>query len=216
MKLILVRHGETPGNVAGVLDTAPPGPGLTERGALQAAALVDRFSGDQIDAIYASTLTRTQLTAQPLAAERGLPLTILSELREFSVGDLEGRSDPEALAEFVAVMRRWLAGDLSAAMPGGETGAQIVARMDAAITAIAQAAEDAGNETVLAVSHGGAIRIWAAATADNISAEFAQANYLVNTAVIVMTGGPGSWHCQSWDLAPPHGHGLSWSVPSKP
>ena len=34
-RLVLVRHGQTPSNVAGVLDTALPGPGLTEEGQQQ-------------------------------------------------------------------------------------------------------------------------------------------------------------------------------------
>ena len=29
MRLVLIRHGQTPSNVCGLLDTAPPGPGLT-------------------------------------------------------------------------------------------------------------------------------------------------------------------------------------------
>ena len=37
-KLILVRHGETEGNVAKILDTALPGLPLTERGVAQAKA----------------------------------------------------------------------------------------------------------------------------------------------------------------------------------
>lgn len=32
MRLLLIRHGETPTNVGYLLDTAVPGPGLTEIG----------------------------------------------------------------------------------------------------------------------------------------------------------------------------------------
>ena len=39
MRLLLVRHGQTPSNVAGLLDTALPGPGLTALGTRQAAAI---------------------------------------------------------------------------------------------------------------------------------------------------------------------------------
>ncbi|MCM1975585.1 histidine phosphatase family protein, partial [Streptomyces sp. G1] len=37
MRLLLVRHGQTPTNVDYLLDTAVPGPGLTELGLAQAA-----------------------------------------------------------------------------------------------------------------------------------------------------------------------------------
>ena len=42
MRLTLVRHGQTPSNVLGLLDTAPPGPGLTDLGQLQAASVRTR------------------------------------------------------------------------------------------------------------------------------------------------------------------------------
>ena len=32
MRLILVRHGQTPSNIERLLDTGAPGPGLTELG----------------------------------------------------------------------------------------------------------------------------------------------------------------------------------------
>lgn len=71
MRLLLVRHGQTPSNVRFLLDTAVPGPGLTELGERQAAALPEALAGEDIDALYASTLTRAQLTAAPLAGARG-------------------------------------------------------------------------------------------------------------------------------------------------
>ncbi|POC80683.1 histidine phosphatase family protein, partial [Vibrio vulnificus] len=40
MRLILIRHGQTESNVHRLLDTAMPGPGLTELGQQQAAGLV--------------------------------------------------------------------------------------------------------------------------------------------------------------------------------
>ncbi|BCW50626.1 hypothetical protein StoSoilB13_29680 (plasmid) [Arthrobacter sp. StoSoilB13] len=50
MKLLLIRHGQTPGNVAGQLDTAFPGPGLTELGERQAAALPEALADESIQA----------------------------------------------------------------------------------------------------------------------------------------------------------------------
>lgn len=199
MKLTLVRHGETPGNVAGRLDTAPPGPGLTERGRVQAAALVDRFRGEPFDAIWTSSHLRAKLTAEPLAADRGLVPAARPTLGEFRAGDLEGRSDEAAFAVFLPVMHAWLGGDLDPAMPGGESGHDFMTRMDAAITEIAAT----GDDTAFVVSHGGVLRIWATLRCANITHAFALTNYLVNTGVIVVTGSPSEgWHCDSWDLAP--------------
>ena len=199
MKLTLVRHGETPANVDGVLDTAVPGPKLTARGLEQAEALVDRFADDSFDSIWASTHIRTQITAQPIAADRGIDVQVRHQLREFSVGDLEGRSDPAAMEVFLGVWKDWILGDLASSMPGGETGHQVLQRMDEAIGEISSS-ED---QSALVFSHGGVLRIWAGARSSNISTEFTLANYLVNTGVIVVTGSPAQgWYCESWDRAP--------------
>ena len=80
MRLLLVRHGQTPANVLGVLDTAVPGPGLTDLGRRQAAALPEALAEERIDAIVVTDLVRTHETAAPLVAATGLyqPLFIVT------------------------------------------------------------------------------------------------------------------------------------------
>lgn len=203
MRLILIRHGETPANVRGELDTAVPGPNLTDRGIFQAAALVERFADTEFDAIYASTQTRSQLTAAPLATDRGMPVHIRDGFREFFVGDLEGKADPASVQHFVQTLKEWILGELEVSMPGGESGMEILERFDTEIADIAAAPDP--PKVVTIVSHGGILRLWAVARSSNIDAEFALANYLVNTGVIVMDGSPEiGWNCHSWDLAPGH------------
>ena len=82
MRLLLIRHGQTPANVRGLLATARPGPGLTKLGRRQAGSLAesmlaDAVAGEQIAAIYVSPLTRTAQTAAPLAASLGLDPHVL-------------------------------------------------------------------------------------------------------------------------------------------
>ena len=50
MRLMLIRHGQTPSNVLGLLDTAIPGPGLTDLGREQAAACRRTLDGQRVDA----------------------------------------------------------------------------------------------------------------------------------------------------------------------
>ena len=52
MRLILIRHGETPSNVRGSLDTSLPGPGLTDLGQEQAEA-IPAATGSRREAIQA-------------------------------------------------------------------------------------------------------------------------------------------------------------------
>lgn len=88
MRLLLIRHGQTPGNVLGQLDTAFPGPGLTELGTRQAEILATTLSGSGVDALYASKLLRAQLTAAPLSRAKGVEVQVSEGLHEIGAGDL--------------------------------------------------------------------------------------------------------------------------------
>ncbi|OCC12532.1 phosphoglycerate mutase GpmB [Streptomyces sp. PTY087I2] len=146
--------------------------------------------------MYASTLTRTQLTAAPLAAERGIEVRIRDGIRELSAGDLEMRADEAAVRQFLTTVFAWPAGDLARRVPGGEDGTEALARFDAVV---AEAAESEGHGTVALVSHGAAIRVWAAARAGNVTVDFAARHGLDNTGVVVVEGSTDSgWTALSW------------------
>ncbi|MFD9392404.1 histidine phosphatase family protein [Streptomyces sp. NPDC060000] len=196
MRLLLVRHGQTPTNVDYLLDTAVPGPGLTELGLRQAAALPQALVDEGIEALYASTLVRTQLTAAPLAAARGLDVLVRDGIREITAGDLEMLSGDSAHGElYMRTVFAWAAGDVGLRMPGGESGAEFLARYDAVV---AEAAASRA-ETVAMVSHGAAIRTWAAARAGNVDIPFATAHRLANAGTVVLEGSPADgWKALSW------------------
>ncbi|WP_169736544.1 histidine phosphatase family protein, partial [Promicromonospora kroppenstedtii] len=96
MRLLLLRHGQTPSNVKGLLDTAVPGPGLTLLGEKQAAAVPDALRDREIGAIAVSSMIRTSFTAAPLAKDRGIEPVKLPGLREIEAGDLEMAGSHEA------------------------------------------------------------------------------------------------------------------------
>ncbi|MER6982425.1 histidine phosphatase family protein [Streptomyces carpinensis] len=198
MRLLLVRHGETPSNLAALLDTAFPGPGLTELGRRQAAALPEALAEEDIEAVYASTLVRTRLTAEPLAAARGLDVIVRDGIREVSAGALEGEpGDSERGQAYLRTVLAWAAGDRELRMPGpgGETGTGTLARYDAVVAEAARS----GAGTVAMVSHGAAIRLWTAVRAHNLDADFAAVHPLRNTGVVVLEGSPADgWKALSW------------------
>ncbi|MFC8450830.1 histidine phosphatase family protein [Kitasatospora sp. NPDC057223] len=199
MRLLLIRHGETPSNVAHRLDTARPGAVLTALGQQQAAALPGALAGEPIDALYASTLVRTQLTAAPLAAARGLDVLIRDGLREITAGDLEMRDDAEAGERYMRTAFAWSAGDAGLRMPGGENGTEALGRFDAVVAETA----DSGAAAVALVSHGAMIRMWTAARAENVDVAFAAARPLDNTGVVIVEGSPADgWKALSWMGAP--------------
>lgn len=192
MRLLLVRHGETASNIDRKLDTAMPGPPLTELGHKQARELADTLAGENLAAVYASIGLRAQQTALPTAERFGLPVQILEGVHEIQVGALEGRNDPEAYQTYLDTVIKWAEGELEVPFPGGgETGQQVLDRFLGAIDSIRQ------DGTVMVVTHGGAGRMGALALASNVPVELAE-NLLPNTGVVVLESEGDGWVCRSW------------------
>lgn len=196
MRLLLIRHGQTPSNVIGALDTAFPGADLTELGMRQAAAVPGVLEGDGVAGVYASTLVRTQLTAAPLARARGMDFAIEEGLEEISAGDLELRNDKEAILGYVHTVSGWIEGDLDRAMPGGPDGHHFVGRYEGALRRIARA--HAGDDLVAVFSHGAAIRVFTT-LAVGLSTEQASDLHIANTGASLLEGDPDAgWELRRW------------------
>ena len=209
MRLLLIRHGQTPGNVLGQLDTAHPGPGLTELGERQAAALARSLANEQIDLLFASTLIRTQITAGPLSAVRGLGIEVLEGLREIEAGSLEKLTDKESHLRYLGTVFGWADGELHRRMPAGPSGHEFFERFDASIARVAAAAAGSGAGTAAVVSHGAAIRVWAGLRAGNVEAGFAARHVLANTGIVALEGDPDAgWRLIHWDDSPVGGLAL--------
>lgn len=193
MRLLLIRHGQTPHNVTGALDTAFPGAALTELGQRQAAAVPAALADEDVSAVYASPLVRTQLTGSPLATERGIEVHVREGLEEIAAGDFEMRSDREAVEAYLGGLAAWLHRDLDHALPGGQTGQDFVGRYDAAVRAIAE--RHGRDDTVALFSHGAAIRVFATLAA-GLDAASVERMWINNTGMIRLEGRPG----EGWDL----------------
>jgi broad specificity phosphatase PhoE len=204
MRLLLIRHAQTIDNVEGNLGTVLPGPRLTDLGEQQAAAIPAALATEDIQAIYASNMQRTALTAVPLAAARGLEVEILDGLREIGAGEFEGRSDKESVHAYMGTIISWWQ-DSAARIPGGESGDEFFARFTAAIGVASKEHEG----TVAVFSHGAALRTWASAISKNIDEAFSRVHDLPNTAMIVLEGSPSEgWIATHWDGEPVGGEQL--------
>jgi len=203
MRLILIRHGQTPSNVRGVLDTRIPGPGLTDLGRAQAARLPETLRGEAIGALFVSTMRRTHETAAPLAQALGLAPVERAGIREIAAGGLEMRGDRAAVVEYLETMIRWVGGEDDLRLADGETGRDFAARFDA----VAAEAEATGHDTVALVSHGAAIRCWTGMRARGLDAAFVADHELENTGVVVLEGSGADWTLHSWEGEPAGGVG---------
>jgi len=200
VKLYLIRHAQSTANVRKSLDTALPGPPLTDLGRQQAESLATELAGEPIVAVYASQATRAQQTARPLAASLDQEVQVIEGVQEVFVGDLEGATDEAAIRTYMETVSPWLRGELSVSMPGGESGLQVRARyLDAVGELRAKHEETDPDGTVALVSHGGAIRLGADWLADNVRPEVADAGLLPNTAIVELEARPGGgWTCLRW------------------
>lgn len=213
MRLVLLRHGQTTSNVAGLLDTGHPGASLTALGWAQAeaAARVLRERDVPLEAMFTSTLVRTQETGKPYAALAGLQPVVNAGLCEVSAADLEMKSDQESVHVYRHVIASWIRGDLDERMPGGESGHEFLRRYDGPVRAAAE------HETALIVSHGAAIRAWVGARTDVSDLGHVPTESLHNTGCIEVEGDPDSgWRLLSWHNDPFGGHDLESEVASDP
>lgn len=202
MRLLLIRHGETPDNVSGALGTVIPGPGLTPLGQLQAAAVPPALEHERIEGIYVSRMARTHRTAAPLAASLGIEPVELPGIHEIDAGRLENRSDMEAVRAYMGTLLAWWH-DPEARV--GESGTEFFARFTADVERVA--AEHDG--TVALFSHGAAIRAWSAKTAGNLDADNTRELALANTAMVTLEGSPSDgWECVDWHADPLGGTNL--------
>lgn len=206
MRLILVRHGQTPSNVGNHLDTDRPGADLTALGRRQADALVPTLGGDPtpslgasaIEAVHVSTLVRTQQTARPLAGHLGLAPGVHDGLREIAAGDLEMANDEASVLTYLRIAHGWIDGDLAARMPGGESGFEVLERFDAAVETIAAS----GVGVAVAVSHGAVIRVWSSLRCPDLPGQVVARRPLPNTGAVVLDGSPGAWRLVAWHDTP--------------
>ncbi|MDS0132898.1 MULTISPECIES: histidine phosphatase family protein [unclassified Amycolatopsis] len=200
MRLLLIRHGQTDGNVRGALDTALPGPPLTDLGRRQADALAARLAEEPLVAVYASQATRAQQTAAPLAARFSLDVQVVDGVHEVVAGDLEGATDHASIRTYMETVRRWTLGELAPSLPGGESGTSVRTRMLDAVGRLRAKHEQADPDGVIAlVSHGGAIRLTGEWLAPNVHADVANAALIPNTGLVELVAQPeGQWRCLTW------------------
>lgn len=153
-KIIFVRHGETVWNLErryqGQLDS-PLSPG----GLMQAQEVGKALSKRKLGAIYSSDLGRALLTAESIAKHHPLnPITDV-RLREMSFGVWEGLTRDEITARFPELFYARYQDSVESRVPGGELPSEVVARFQ---DFLADTIIKHENETVVIVSHGGALR----------------------------------------------------------
>jgi probable phosphomutase (TIGR03848 family) len=129
--VILLRHGRSTANTAGVLAGRNPGVALDEHGQVQAQTLVERLALLPLAAMVSSPLQRCRETLAPLAQARELEVTVDERFVEMDYGDWTGR-ELRALAK-EPLWKVVQSHPSAVVFPGGEGLAAMQARAVAAI-----------------------------------------------------------------------------------
>ena len=150
MDLILVRHGETDANREGRLMSSTGGPPLNAIGRAQADDLAAALRTELPFRLYTSPARRARETAGSISKALDAPFTVVADLAETDVGDLEGLTDHEIPQKYPAYFGKWESDPATARPPGGET---ITELQDRAWRAVRRLSDAHADETVVAVSH---------------------------------------------------------------
>jgi len=159
--VLLLRHGRTASNAAGVLAGWTPGVGLDDVGRGQAEAVAGRLAALPLAAIVSSPLERCQQTAVAVAGGRTLDLASDDRLGEARYGDWTGRALKELAKE--PLWKVVQAHPSAAVFPGadatGTPGEGLAAMQARAVEAVREWNVRLGPDAVwLACSHGDVIK----------------------------------------------------------
>ncbi len=158
MTVLLLRHGRSTANTAGVLAGRAEGVELDEKGRGQAEAIVARLAALPVADIVASPLTRCQQTVGPLAAARGITPRTEDRLAEVDYGSWTGKAIKDLLKEPLwSVVQQHPS---AAVFPDGEGLAQVQNRAVAAVREHdARLLAEHGRDVLwVACSHGDVIK----------------------------------------------------------
>jgi len=152
-KVYLVRHAESIWNRERRVQGTCQGIPLSPIGRLQAQTLGKRFKQLSFDSVYCSDADRANETAR-IALGDDYPIVLMSELRELSLGEWEGRLISEIREEIPGEVEKWYLKPTAVHIRGQEDLSSFRERAIEVMNRII-ASSDSGN--ILVISHGGVI-----------------------------------------------------------
>ena len=190
-----VRHGQTDANVQGVLQGHIDTP-LGETGRAQARAAAERLKHEKFDLFYSSDLSRAFETAQIIGEAIRMEPVPLRELREWRLGELEGRLHGELRVQYPDVTRSFhVDREEDISVPGGESRDEFFSRITACLDRLRD--ENPGAR-ILIVSHGGALRAVYRHIAGLIGAG-RLIPQMTNAGISRFRSHEGSWQMLTWN-----------------
>ena len=197
MRVIITRHGESTANTLRVFSSCNSGYPLTENGSVQALELATKLEGIAFARIYSSPILRAIETAHIVCEYLGRDFVIADAIKEFSVGEFEGRGDKQAWDDFSILWSDWyLRGLLEKKLPGGESLLECRQRAISFLQGLTL--KYSTNDQILCVSHGGLINAVIPELAGRPPYEYVWNHSLKNTGVVILDWDGTRWECLQW------------------
>jgi broad specificity phosphatase PhoE len=194
--LTFIRNAQTQADADGVINTDPPGPGLTQEGQGQAQQVAHRSGRNDFDAVYASAMAEAQQTAGPLAGELGKQVEILNGVQALNAGWYNGKPESMSSATYMLAPAGWINGDIQDSIPGSISGKQFNDQFTAAVNKV----YNSGHNKPVVFSQGPAIMAWTLLNTKNGKNSLLTSHPLPNTGRVVITGNPtDGWTLVEWD-----------------
>jgi len=153
-EVYFVRHGETELNRLGIVQGSGVDAALNATGWQQSHRFHARYHTQGFDLVITSALQRTRQTVQPFI-EAGIPWVSDARINEISWGAHEGQpGTPERIATYQRMIEAWARGELEARLPGGESAADLIHRVDSFLSDLLARPE----QRILVCTHGRTLR----------------------------------------------------------
>ena len=146
--IYLIRHGRQDARDCNVNVE------LSKEGRAQASLLSERLATWHFDKMYSSVLIRAVETSDIINEHHHMDIERRPELNEIDWGDLTGMTIPDMYAEYDEFLKRRSRHDEDLRFPGGENCEDVCRRAVPVFREI----ERSDYESILIVTHGGAIR----------------------------------------------------------
>ena len=201
MQILFVRHGQSTANTLQVfanrrVDRYP----LTPLGQRQANDLARQLASEPVTHVYTSPLLRAHQTAETVAIHRTLPLQVAPALREYDVGEFEGRqyggSHAWRMEAYHENEARWRQGDAEHRLAGGESLDELRERVGRFIRGLQ--ASHAPSDAILLVGHGGLFRVTLPGLLANVTFAFSHAHTMDHGTIVRAAMVDGRLACTQW------------------
>ncbi|MCW2620933.1 MAG: hypothetical protein JWL64_535 [Frankiales bacterium] len=195
LRVFVVRHAQSRANLDARLSSAEPGPELTDLGHEQARRVADALADQGVERIYSSPLLRTVSTAEHIGSRLGLAVETLPDLREFGLGDWEGRPGTDRDVVEHPVFSSWLRRQsLAERFQAGESAHEVEDRFE---RALGRVRSDLVDGSAVVVTHGGLMALAVPALA---RVQDAEARIPANAETWTLTFDEGRWQLDATDL----------------